>query len=240
MKARLQPSFDDQIYLREVELFQDLSPDEIKALGERMPIQVVDTGTVFYSPQEPTEVLFLLKKGRVRLYHLSAEGKVFTTATLAAGTFFGEMTLLGQVLHGSYAEAITPCMLCLMSREDVRTLLLGDLRISYRIVAMLGRRLIETERRLVDLALKHVPARLVSLLLQLAYKQLDHERRAGLTSAGPVDVSCTHEELAQMVGSHRETATRILHELRDQGLIELHRSRIVVLDPDGLRQLSGD
>ncbi len=97
MKAK--PNLESQIYLREVDLFQDLSAEEIEALGERMPIKVVDAGTIFYSSQEPTEMLFLLKKGRVRLYHLSSEGKTFTTAIIEAGTFFGEMTLLGQRLH---------------------------------------------------------------------------------------------------------------------------------------------
>ncbi len=238
MKAK--PNLESQIYLREVDLFQDLSAEEIEALGERMPIKVVDAGTIFYSSQEPTEMLFLLKKGRVRLYHLSSEGKTFTTAIIEAGTFFGEMTLLGQRLHDGYAEATAPCMLCLMNRDDVKTLLLGDLRISYRIVEMLGQRLIETEHRLVDLALKRVSARLASLLLQLAQKQTDHEQRAGLTVTDAVRVTCTHEELSRMVGAQRETTTRILSELRIQGLIELHRGWIVLLNLDGLRQLSAD
>ncbi|MDQ3687437.1 MAG: Crp/Fnr family transcriptional regulator, partial [Acidobacteriota bacterium] len=170
---------EQQVYLRDVELFQDLTPDEVEALGERMPMKEVAAGTVFYGPHEPTEALFLLKRGRVRLYYLTAGGKEFTTTVIGAGAFFGEMTLLGQRLYGSYAEAVTPCVLCLMSRDDVKTLLLGDLRISYRVVEMLGRRLIETERRLVDSALKHVPGRLTSLLLQLAREQVSHEQRGG-------------------------------------------------------------
>jgi CRP-like cAMP-binding protein len=68
MKAK--PVLDRQIFLREVELFQDLTSDEVEALGERMPLKEVEAGTVFYSPQQPTEVLFRIKSGRVRLYHL--------------------------------------------------------------------------------------------------------------------------------------------------------------------------
>ncbi len=236
MKAK--PVLDRQIFLREIELFQDLTSNEIEALGERMPVTDVEAGTVFYSPQEPNEVLFLVKRGRVRLYHLSIEGKDFTTAILEAGTFFGEMTLLGQALYGSYAEAMTPCTLCLMSRDDVRTHLLGNMRIAYRIVEMLGQRLIETEQRLADLALKRVPARLASLLLELAHKHADYEQRAGIPHTGPVEVSCTHEELAHLVGVHRETTTRILNEMRSRGLIELRRGRVALLNPEGLREFS--
>lgn len=237
---RAKPVLDRQIYLRDVELFQDLTPDEIEALSERMPMKDVAAGTVFYSPHKPTEVLFLVKRGRVRLYHLSAEGKTFTTAIFEAGTFFGEMVLLGQALYGSYAEAITPCTLCLMSRDDVKTLLLGDVRISYRIVEMLGHRLLETEQRLADLALKRVPARLAALLLELAHKHANYEQRAGIPHTEPVEVSCTHEELAHLVGAHRETTTRILNELRSRGLVELRRGRVVLLNPEGLRELSAD
>ncbi len=231
-------AFEQQIYLRDVDLFQDLTDEEIKALGERMPMREVAAGTIFYRPDEPTEVLFLIRSGRVRLYHLSAEGKDFTTAVLEPGTFFGEMTLLGQRLYGSYAEAVTPCVLCLMSRDDVRTLLLSDRRIAYRAVEMLGQRLIESERRLADLALKRVPARLAAALLLLAHNELEHKQDAPLVE--PIEVVCTHEELSHMVGTHRETITRVLNELQGQGLIELHRGRIVLLDPEGLRQLRDD
>jgi CRP-like cAMP-binding protein len=236
MKAK--PVLDRHIFLREVELFQDLTSDEVEALGERMPLKEVEAGTVFYSPQEPTEVLFLLKQGRVRRDHLSAEGKAFTTAILEAGTFFGEMTLLGQALYSSYAEAMTPCTLCLMSRDDVKTHLLGDVRIAYRIVEMLGHRLIETEQHLADLALKRVPARLASLLLELAHKHASYKQRAGIPHTEPVEVPCTHEELAHLIGVHRETATRILNEMRSRELIELRRGRVALLNPEGLRELS--
>lgn len=226
-------ALDKYNYLREVEIFRDLTGEELKALGQRAPMSHVEAGTIFYSPEEPTEVLFILKQGRVRLYHLSPEGKALTTAILEAGTIFGEMALLGQGLHGSYAEALTPCVLCLMSREDVKTLLLGDPRIAYRIAETLGRRLVEVERRLSDFAFKRVPERLAALLLQLA-----RERRSWLGIPGPSEVMCTHEELADMAGAYRETVTKILNEFRSQGLIELHRGKIIILDPTGLQKLS--
>ncbi len=94
-------TLNKQIYLREVDLFQDLTSEEIDALSERVPLKVVPAKTIFYSPQDSTETLFVIKKGRVRLYQLSATGKTFTTATLESGTFFGEMSLLGQTVYGS-------------------------------------------------------------------------------------------------------------------------------------------
>ena len=239
MKSKPQATFEGQIYLREVELFQDLSLDELKMMEKMMPVKKVEAGNVFYCPTQPAEVLFLVKKGRVSLYHLSAEGTAFTTATVEAGTFFGEMALVGQSLYGSYAEAVTPCLLCIMSREDVKMALLNDLRISSRLVETLGRRLIETEQRLADFALKSVAARVAALLLQLAQSQLVREQRTDVPVVGSVEVTCTHEELAQGVGAYRETVTKILNEWRSEKILELHRGRIVLLNLKTLHKLSG-
>jgi len=221
-------------YLRDVDILRDLDPAEVEEMGKRAPMQRVATGTVFYSPEQAAEVLFMLKEGQVRLYQLSADGKALTTAVLEAGTFFGEMALLGQQLHQSYAEALSPCLICLMSREDVKSMLLGDPRIAARIAETLGQRLISAERRLSDFAFKNLPQRLAGLLLQLARPPKARPFRPG----GPPEVRFTHEALAEMAGTYRETATKILGEFRAQGLIDLKRGRVLIVDAAGLRALS--
>jgi CRP/FNR family cyclic AMP-dependent transcriptional regulator len=221
-------------HLKDIDIFRDLEHEEVEELGKRAPMQRVPTGTVFYSPEQTAEVLFILKEGRVRLYHLSPDGKALTTAVFEAGTIFGEMALLGQQLHQAYAEALTPCLLCLMSREDVKTMLLSDPRIAARIAEILGQRLISAEQRLSDFAFKNLPQRLASLLLQQARPP---RSRIFRTSPYP-EVPFTHEALAEMVGTYRETATKILNEFRAYNLIELKRGRVLILDEEGLRALS--
>jgi CRP/FNR family transcriptional regulator, cyclic AMP receptor protein len=220
---------EKQGYLKDVDIFQDLSPEEVDILGQRAPMRQVAAGTIFYSPLEPTEVLFILKAGRVRLYRLSADGKALTTAILEAGTVFGEMALLGQGLTGSYAEAMSACVLCLMSRADVITLLLGDPRIAFRITEILGRRLIEAEQRWAEFAFHNLPERMAALLLRLA-----QETRPRFFGSSQIEVRYTHEQLAEMIGTHRETATKILNEFRAAGWVDLRRGKIIILDRAGL------
>ncbi len=222
-----------QGYLKKVDIFQDLTHEEIQAFAQRLSMRQVEAGTIFYMPDEPTEVLFILKMGRVRLYHLSPDGKALTTAILEAGTIFGEMALLGQGLDDSYAEALAPCVLCLMSREDVITLLLGDPRIALRITEILGRRLIEAERQLSDFAFKSLPERLAALLLRLAQPP-----RPRLFGSGYPEVRYTHEQLAEMLGTYRETVTKILNEFRAEGWVDLRRGKILILDRPALELLS--
>jgi len=214
--------------LAEVDIFQDLSPSEMDAIAARAPMQTVAAGTVFYSPEQRTEVLFILKQGRVRIFRLSPAGKAFTIAIITPGTIFGEMALLGQRMHDSFAEALEACVICLMSRVDVQQMLLGDPRIAARIAETLGNRLIELEQRLSDVVFKTVPQRIASALLTLGRAEQGRQRWPFGRQA--CEVYLTHEQLAELVGTSRETTTKVLGELRDQGLIELRRGIIAVRD----------
>ncbi|MFP4441079.1 MAG: Crp/Fnr family transcriptional regulator [Chloroflexaceae bacterium] len=218
--------------LSEIDIFQDLSEEELKIIADRAPMQTVEAGTVFFAPDERTEVLFILKSGRVRIFRLSPEGKAFTTAIVSAGTIFGEMTLVGQHMHDNFAEALDSCVICLMSNEDVRRLLLSDPRIAARIAETLGRRLIDMEQRLSDFAFKSVPQRVAGTLLTIA--RSDQSRQVWPFGKQRTEVRVTHEQLAEFVGTYRETVTKILNELRDQGLIELRRGKIALLDTTAL------
>lgn len=219
-------------YLHSVDIFQDLSPAEIEKLGKQAPMKRVPAGTLFYTSEQATEVLFILKEGRVRLYHLEPDGRMLTLAILEEGTIFGEMTMLGQKLQSNFAEALTPCLLCLMSREDVKSALLSDPRIAFRLMETIGQRLVFTEQRLSDMAFKHAPERIATQLIQLA-----QQRRGWLGRKPHPEVRCTHEELAHLVGVHRETVTKVLNEFRQKELIELGRGRVVLLDLPGLQAM---
>lgn len=223
---------DKQRYLQMIDIFRDLGHDEVEQLGKHTPMRRVPAGTIFYSPEQSTEVLFILKEGRVRLYHLSPSGRDLTLAILEEGTIFGEMSFVGQQLQSSFAQAVTPCLLCLMSREDVKTHLLGDTRIAYRLLETMGQRLLATENRLSDIAFRHAPDRVATQLLTLPRQSRNWLGRATLP-----EVRCTHEELASLVGVYRETVTKILNDFSQRQLIELKRGRIVLRDIDGLTRL---
>ncbi len=222
-----------QSYLSEVTIFQDLSPEEMAELARSAPMKEVAAGMVFHSPEEAAEVLFILKKGRVKIYQLSPDGRALTMNIYEAGSIFGEMSLLSQGMHGSFAQALTPCVLCLMSHDHVQRLLFGNPRIAMRIVEALGKRLISVENRLLDFAFRRVPERLARLLLQLA-----QPHRNLFSRTQRMEVRYTHEELADMIGTTRETVTKLLNEMRRRNLVELQRGRITLKLMDGLQRIA--
>jgi CRP/FNR family transcriptional regulator, cyclic AMP receptor protein len=221
--------------MAEVDIFRDLSPAEMDAIAAVVPMKTYAAGELLFSPHHPVQTLFILKRGRVRLFRVSADGRVLTTAIITPGTIFGEMVLLGQHMYDNFAEALDETVVCVMSTADVHRFLLSDPRIAARIAEILGNRLVEMERRLSDSVFKSVPQRVAGTLATLAAQQ----RRYGLGPRSPV-VALTHEQIAALAGTSRETATKVLGDYAERGLIRLGRGRITVLDVAQINAESGD
>jgi CRP-like cAMP-binding protein len=211
--------------LSEMDLFADLSDAEMQAIADAAPMREVARGALLYAPHRPVEVLFIVKAGRVRVYRTAIDGRSLTTAIVTPGQLFGQMPILGQRMDDSYAEMLDPGVLCLMSRADVGRLMFGDTRIVARVTALLGARIAELEARLTDTVLKTVPARICSTLATLA-------------GSPPAPVRLTHDQIADLVGTTRETTTKVLGDLRDRHHIRLRRGRIDVLDPVAVLELA--
>jgi CRP/FNR family transcriptional regulator, cyclic AMP receptor protein len=220
--------------LSEVDIFCDLSPAEMDAIAAAAPMKTYRPGEILYSPPSPVETLFILKAGRVRLFRVSADGRALTTSLITPGTIFGEMILLGQHMYDNYAEALDEVVVCVMSRADVYRFLLSDARIAARVTQILGERLLGMERRLSDTVFKSVPQRIAGMLLQLAAPPTTRV----LTGRGE-QVRLTHEQIAALVGTSRETTTKVLGEFADLGLVRLGRGRITLIDRDRLAAEAG-
>jgi CRP/FNR family cyclic AMP-dependent transcriptional regulator len=215
-------------YLSNIEIFQDLSHDELQEMDRQITMSTCEPGRIFYMPEETGEVLFLLKKGRVQLYRISPNGKKLVVATLGPGTMFGEMSLVGQGMHNTFAEAVDACLLCVMSRSDVERLMREKPEVAFRFVEALGVRMTSLESRLEDIAFKSIPARLASLLLRLAVDE----------GNGNVVTGYTHQDLGEVLGTYRETVTQTLNDFKSEGLVRISRKKIELLDLDGLEDLS--
>ena len=106
-----------------VDIFEPLSSDEIEQLNGQLSDIHLDPDEIFYTPQDRSERLFLLWKGRVRIYK-TTDGREFTLAVVDEGTVFGEMALTAQRLQEAYAQAMETSEISVMRREDLEQLML--------------------------------------------------------------------------------------------------------------------
>jgi CRP/FNR family transcriptional regulator, cyclic AMP receptor protein len=214
-------------YLSNIQVFRDLSPHELAAMDRQLTMSTCEPGRIFYMPDDTAEVLFLLKKGQVQLYRLAPTGKKLVVATLGPGAVFGEMSLVGQGMHNTFAESVDACVLCVMSRADVERLLREKPEVALRFLETMGARVTHLETRLEEIAFKGIPARLAALLLQLTDAQ----------GARGVVEGYTHQDLGEMIGTYRETVTQTLNAFKAEGLVEIGRKRIALRDRARLEAL---
>lgn len=199
-----------QAYLRATDIFRDLSDRQTKEIHDFFPMSRCRRGTVFFHAGETSDRLYILKEGLVVLYRLTPEGKRIVVGTVKPGTVFGEDSLV-----------------CEATRKDVERLLQVHPSVGFRLLEVLGRRVLELEQRIEQLAYQNVPERLASALLEWAA-----EERGVLILRG-----YTHDDLADVVGAARQTVSSALRELEEEGTIRLGRKSITVLVPDALERI---
>jgi CRP/FNR family cyclic AMP-dependent transcriptional regulator len=209
-------------HLSETRVFASLPSAEKTWLAENTTMVTCERGRVFYTPDEPGEVIFIVKRGRVDLYRLGLDGRKLVVATLEDHTIFGEMGLIGQRMYGCFAEAATDCLLCVLSRSDLSRLIRRNPEVGLALLTEVSDRLQQREADLEALAFRALPNRLATLLL----READH--------FGTID-GYTHQDLAERLGTYRETVSQVLGRFRNEHLVLVEHRRIRITDPEGLQ-----
>lgn len=217
-----------------VDVLEPLSEEELEEFGRRVPDTHVEQGQIFFTPGDRSEALFMLKKGRVRIYRVAPDGWEFTLAVVEAGRMFGEMALTAQRMRQAYAQATEPSDICILKNADLERLVRGNPEVGIKMIRVLSERLRLCETRLEDVTLKDVPARLASLILQLAASE------GIMAPEGPrIPTHYTHRQIATMIGSSRETVTRAFTRLQRAGAVELRHRHVYVKDIQALERAAG-
>jgi len=220
-----------------VDIFESLQKLEIRELLKDLLWKNAESnlraGEVFYTPMQPDGKLFILTKGRVRIYKMEAS-REFTLEVVDAGTVFGEVAFTPHALRESYAEATEPSVVFAMERAEVERLILEKPQVGLRIISLLSERLHYYETRMEDVTLKEVPARLASIILFLIESE-------GVQTPGEIRIpkSYTHEHLGTMIGANREAVTRAFGRLQDEGALQIRRRLIYVDDVQALERAAG-
>ena len=183
-------------------------------------------GQVLAEPEALGCNLYTLMKGRVQLVREGPNGRHLALATLGPGAMFGEGVLLGATDPTVKAVALTDCVAWIVPQPQAHTLALRYPVLSWGLLQTVGHRLAQVEDRMEEVAYKRLPERLAGLLLELA-------------NGGKAIRGTSHQALADMLGTYRETISAILRSFKDDGLVELGYRKIELRDFRGLRMAAG-
>ncbi|OZM57388.1 cAMP-binding protein [Lottiidibacillus patelloidae] len=206
---------DKLLYLSQINLFEEMPMDELEAIDHISEMQPMKKGNLILGPTKPNRALYLLKKGNVRLYRSSEDGKQLTVDLLGDGNVFGETSTFSLNDDQTYAEALTDVYLCVIGKDEFTVLMEQYPKLAIKFIEILSARLKETYEMSESLALRNVRYRILSLLLKLSEK---FGRRSKEWQT--IDVKVTHHDIASMIGSTRETVSATMAQLKKDGFIK--------------------
>jgi CRP/FNR family cyclic AMP-dependent transcriptional regulator len=197
-----------------------------RAVGELFTARSFRAGEAVGTTEEIGQSLFLLASGRVQLYRTTRDGRRFVVATLGPGSIFGEDSVLGELMSNTSAVALEAGSVWIMPSHRVIELSTNEATFSLGLMQAMGRRVVQAENRLEQMAYSTIASRLAALLLELGGESPNGQ------------VQATHQQLAEMLGTWRETISKTLQEFRRRGLVAPGRRTLTLLDGEGLRQLA--
>jgi CRP/FNR family transcriptional regulator, cyclic AMP receptor protein len=196
--------------LAKVELFTELSPDELAAVASVASTRSVAKDTVIFHGGDAADAVYVIASGKVKVVTTSTDGKEFILTVLGAGQVFGEMALVEEAPRSASVITLTAVELLAIKREDFHHLLNTSPGISRSLLAILSRRLRRANSKMESLAYMDVAGRLARYLLDLAR---DHGQKMG--KGWIVVRRPTHSDIAHSIGTSRETVSRLINEFEE-------------------------
>ena len=213
--------------LRQIPLFSSLKDEEIEAIYKLSVTKKCPKDAIILLEDEEGDTLFVILKGKVKVTTFSESGKEVIFSILNEGDFFGDMSLLDGKPRSATVISIEESELRLIRRSDFNKLIETHPGIALRLLEELTSRLRKADERIESLALLDVTGRVAGILLQLADERGEKSERSILIKSRP-----THQELANMVGTTRETVTRVLKQLENKKYISMDGKNLTIINPE--------
>lgn len=218
-------------YLQKIDLLNDLSEEELKELDTKTTMKTAERDSYIYFPNEPSKVVFFLKEGRVKIGSYSDDGKEVIKTILYPGEMFGELGLAGYENRKDWAKAMDDKVrFCTLSVEDALDIMRHNPDFNIKVTKQIGDRLVKLERKLESLVFKDSRTRIIEFIRDLG---LERGRKVGFETL--IEHSLTHQDMANLTATSRQTVTTILNELKAANMINFDRKSILIRDIDKLK-----
>jgi CRP-like cAMP-binding protein len=221
-------------HLRGFDWLGELSDAETKRLLHASTSREFGRGATVFEPVANPRSVYLLERGLVRIYRLSAKGDEATLGYVRPGEVFGELGAFSDQPRESFAQAVRPSRVLRVPREDLRHVLDGHPRVALSVTTQIGNRFKRIESRVESLVFRNLRSRVSHILLELA-EDFGREDEGRIV----IDLPLSQQDVATLVGATRQSVNLCLRELREASLVSYRNRRFTLSDPAALRRDAG-
>jgi CRP/FNR family transcriptional regulator, cyclic AMP receptor protein len=214
---------NETVYLKQVPLFADLADEDIRALMAIARKRTFRSGEVIFHRDDPGQVLYVIKEGKVKIYLISPEGQEISLVVYGKGECFGEFSIIDDLPRSSNAVALEKVECYTLQRSDFHNAIMKNPKIAIQLLEVLTKRLRTTNNMVEDLIFLDVYGRVAKKLLELAEMhgtQVDDGVR--------IDMRLTQQDLASMVGASRESVNKVMGYFTDKKFISTDKHKITL------------
>jgi len=218
-------------YFEDTDLFNIFCPHKVKdKVGSEHEFIDYKKGDYIYFPEQAASDIYLVASGRIKIGSYAPDGKEVLKGVLGKGEVFGEMAIFGESERKDFAQVLDAgTSLCKLSLEDMNELMKNNRALSIKMTRLIGLKLMRAENRIESLVYKDARTRVIEFLLKLGKEKGE---KVGFETL--VNGFFTHQDIASLTATSRQTVTTFLNEFRDQNLINFNRKRLLIRDMDKL------
>ncbi len=220
-------------YLKNINIFDGMDDSQMKMVEKMTTMSKIGKHHPIYFPEQPSNNIFFLKEGHVKLYRINEDGREVIHDILGPGEIFGELSIIDEGQRGDAAETLDDALVCSMRMKDFEGMLMRNPALNLQLTRWVGLRLRRFEEKMNDLVFKDVTKRIIGFLVR-------YSEDFGKMKDGKVHLSSflSHQDIAYLTAASRQTVTTVLNELKGKGLIDFSRKSLTIHDLTSLRTLS--
>lgn len=205
-------------YLQNFNMLDGMSASMMQHMEQTTSMQKSAKKEIIYFPDEPANTIYFLKEGKIKIYRLSEDGKTTTLHLMGPGEIFGESALLGQRTHDNIAEVVEDAVVCAMDKNDFQMMMEKSPQLTLSVNKFIGWRLRRIQAHVEDLVFKSARERIMAFLHRYV-KSFGKE----MVDGWMVRPFLTHQEIADLTATARQTVNQVLNELAEKGTIKFSR-----------------
>jgi CRP/FNR family cyclic AMP-dependent transcriptional regulator len=227
------PADDKMILIRNYDLWCNLSDDDFEELNIEHHFIEAPKGEYIYFEAYNHNRLYFIKEGYIKIGYIDNDGNEKVKEIIRKGEIFGQFSLERNNLHGEFAQAYkNNVSLCAFTIEDFEKLLKRKPELALKYSKQVGSKLRNIENRIMNLLNKDVKTRLIHFLWQLVEQEIGESTTEGFC----IPNYLTHEDIANLIGSSRQTVTTMINELEAEKIVSYNRNQICFLDVKKLQK----